>query len=994
MDNTVFNEINTTLNLNGPILSFSEQPTGSTGIGTTAGATGGAAVSFSGITSTSFLGGDTEGTGYVSYQWYEVNVGKLSDSTYITGTASTAPIGSGVTLTISNLITPDDNQRKFYVQADYVASAYQQDQLGIAKSTGNAWNEPLSSGIATVTVTPLVEIVADPPEGVQALINNDATMSLNADLTDSYFADDLQYQWYLNGEEVTDGTKTVTTTTTAAIPGVVEEYFADNGTHTVQSTVISNVTLTVAGGQGGQGGDDGGYSGATGAFGSQAILNMTAAKAAGKSFQFKIGKKGNDGGTGNQDVGGVSGKVDYAGGTASTTTEVTFTITEGERNSVNDGSDFIFDNAGCGGSPGTYELTARSGTHTRDVASGYENDRICTHISRATSGHAIIAEGVGQIGKLRFRNNWTTMDYLKPSIINIENDTPTLSVTASRGTFEPNNNATQYTGTHTLNTWYDYTYGSAHQSQVGTIKWVSGAAVVVSGQDGDGGKGGGAGGRGWSGGGGGGGANTLMLDDDANVIIVAAGGAGGGGASWQRAGQFPDVTNYVWTEYDDDLSNGEDGKTKGSQADGGGGGGGGGGAPGGAGGNHGADRGDRAEGGVSGTSSADFSGWLVEDAGYEGTANEGDGYANIKYTATTPGTVITTRNTTLSGTTSKTLTIATDTVGVQTCQCKISSSTASNSPVWSSVVNFVASSTANQNIIKIENIGITNSAAVSTANLSNGDYTFSTSESNVETGGITKFFSFYSPDKDMSVEMDLYGGKGIDQGSYTGGEGGYSRIRFTMTQNTEYVIVGLSSDLNAPFLYRKGELVACVGQGGGAGIAGNGGTGGGVSNEGQNGSGRDSGSGGLSIASGGLGSNGIFGSKYPVSTLYPGDTAASGQDGGKTIRCTKGVYWAQQGYGACDDIAGINVFRLSDGTPLTNTNLMTRGFKAGYNIIETAGAKDANGGLGGNGSTGGNGGSQGGGGGGSGYNDGSVTIISTQQGGSAGNAKVVLRVVT
>ena len=44
--------------------------------------------------------------------------------------------------------------------------------------------------------------------------------------------------------------------------------------------------------------------------------------------------------------------------------------------------------------------------------------------------------------------------------------------------------------------------------------------------------------------------------------------------------------------------------------------------------------------------------------------------------------------------------------------------------------------------------------------------------------------------------------------------------------------------------------------------------------------------------------------------------------------------------------------------------------------------------------TGGNGGSQGGGGGGSGYNDGSVTIISTQQGGSAGNAKVVLRVVT
>ena len=46
MDNTVWNESNTTLDLNGPILSFSEQPTGATGIGTTLGATGGASVSF------------------------------------------------------------------------------------------------------------------------------------------------------------------------------------------------------------------------------------------------------------------------------------------------------------------------------------------------------------------------------------------------------------------------------------------------------------------------------------------------------------------------------------------------------------------------------------------------------------------------------------------------------------------------------------------------------------------------------------------------------------------------------------------------------------------------------------------------------------------------------------------------------------------------------------------------------------------------------------
>ena len=188
--------------------------------------------------------------------------------------------------------------------------------------------------------------------------------------------------------------------------------------------------------------------------------------------------------------------------------------------------------------------------------------------------------------------------------------------------------------------------------------------------------------------------------------------------------------------------------------------------------------------------------------------------------------------------------------------------------------------------------------------------------------------------------------------------------------------------------------MACVGQGGNAGTSGDGGNGGGVSNEGQDGGGREAGTGGVGIAAGTLGANGIFGSQYSASTVYIGDSQATGQDGGRTIRCTKGVYWAEQGIGACDDMTGDNVFRLADGTAVTNTKLMTRGFKAGYNIIETGGAKDANGGRGGNGVTGGSGGSQGGGGGGSGYNDGSVTIVDTQQGGSTDYAKVILRVVT
>ena len=81
--------------------------------------------------------------------------------------------------------------------------------------------------------------------------------------------------------------------------------------------------------------------------------------------------------------------------------------------------------------------------------------------------------------------------------------------------------------------------------------------------------------------------------------------------------------------------------------------------------------------------------------------------------------------------------------------------------------------------------------------------------------------------------MDLYGGKGYDKGSYTGGEGGFSRVRFTMEQNVEYVIAGLSTSVNAPFVYRKAQLIAAVGGGGDAGGSGNGGLGGGVGVSGE-----------------------------------------------------------------------------------------------------------------------------------------------------------------
>ena len=38
-----------------------------------------------------------------------------------------------------------------------------------------------------------------------------------------------------------------------------------------------------------------------------------------------------------------------------------------------------------------------------------------------------------------------------------------------------------------------------------------------------------------------------------------------------------------------------------------------------------------------------------------------------------------------------------------------------------------------------------------------------------------------------------------------------------MKQNEEYVIAGLTEAVNSPFVYRKGALMVCVGQGGAGG---------------------------------------------------------------------------------------------------------------------------------------------------------------------------------
>ena len=529
-----------------------------------------------------------------------------------------------------------------------------------------------------------------------------------------------------------------------------------------------------------------------------------------------------------------------------------------------------------------------------------------------------------------------------------------------------------------------------------TLKFQIGRAGN-SGSGGDGGKGGastyaagGDGGPGTHGGGGGGGA-TAVYDETLNrYTIVSAGGGGGGGSGTsgppnsRHAGLGVGRARDAMSNDTSSPDPGDNGSNRG--------GGGGGGAqptnyPNSGGGGNAAD----GNGGASGfdTRTADFA--------YDGWTISGNGYASITYTGKTAVDTTVTRNTIISGSTTNTLTLTSDQVGIQTVACSVSSDVATNSPLISNTENFVVRSTAEEYLVNIEGINNTDTANLTRVDLFNGEYEFTTSTGDPTQNAFIREYSFYSPDKDLNVEMDLYGGKGADFGSRSGGEGGFSRIRFTMAKNVEYVLAGLIEAVNAPFLYRKATLIACVGEGGDAGSESAGGFGGGINVAGENGSGVDGGNGGDLVAAGTLPSNGYYGTLTSLTPVTPDTTSNEPQGGGRTIPCARGVYWRDQGKAPCDDLGTIK-FRNSDGTEVTNTAEIARGYKSGYNIIQTKGLGEtfANAGDGGTGAMGGKGGRKGyGGGGGSGYTDDSVTVVSTQQGGSEfTTAKVILRIVT
>ena len=179
----------TTLDLNGPILSFTQQPQ-SVSVSNSGSAT------FVGIATAFFPEQDppnpATNTGTIEYRWYSGG-SALSDGTFQGATIT----GSGTTtLTITNATSPAANGLRLFVGVDYVPSAYSQPvgsavTVGTGRSTGNAVNEILNSDTATLTVFPFITII-NQPQDTTSVIGGRATFVVNAEISDNL--ENLVYQ--------------------------------------------------------------------------------------------------------------------------------------------------------------------------------------------------------------------------------------------------------------------------------------------------------------------------------------------------------------------------------------------------------------------------------------------------------------------------------------------------------------------------------------------------------------------------------------------------------------------------------------------------------------------------------------------------------------------------------------------------------------------------------------------------------------------------------
>ena len=385
-------------------------------------------------------------------------------------------------------------------------------------------------------------------------------------------------------------------------------------------------------------------------------------------------------------------------------------------------------------------------------------------------------------------------------------------------------------------------------------------------------------------------------------------------------------------------------------------------------------------------------------------------FVEVTYTSATEGGGQTqTIKTTISGSQTKSMTIQSDTVGIQTVRCRITHPTAAlnfgqarnpgeenesdgilDSGLLTVTRNFETISSVNlqqsnltAELVRDDDVTVFDS---STQNLFLGPVNLQATTSDFD---MTRAITIFPTEENIAVKIDMAGSAGQSFNGNSGGEGGRSIFTTTLLKNTEYTFklgatVEPTSSIGrggaGAYFYEKGRLLVACGGGGASGwYGGSGGDGGGAGVAGSSGSGQNRGAGGTKYNDGGL----------PAAGVLP-----SGATGGKIESCTTGGYWNGQGFSPCSDI-GQQKFVLANGQINNSTQTIQRGYKAAdvnssYGFRHNGGNSQvigANGlfvGGGGAGAGGGNAasGADSGGGGASGYSNGSVTIVSAQQGGN------------
>ena len=199
---SLWRRIPTTLDLNGPSLEFTTQPTGVT-------TTIGLAVTFTGIATVSFPAGYAI-EGNIAYQWYNSTDGSAVEDGNRSNSRGgiTTFSGAGTTsLVIQNVQYYEDHADEYYLEADFKPVGYWQP--GNESPNPNAINDKLNSDTVQLLVPSRLEIVSQPQPELDANSAIFANFNITATLTDPSLNALIQYQWKLDGNNLSDDDDTV-----------------------------------------------------------------------------------------------------------------------------------------------------------------------------------------------------------------------------------------------------------------------------------------------------------------------------------------------------------------------------------------------------------------------------------------------------------------------------------------------------------------------------------------------------------------------------------------------------------------------------------------------------------------------------------------------------------------------------------------------------------------------------------------------------------------